>query len=90
MNEIQQLNQRIEYLEGVIHALVLSDRFRISKTMQFDDGRNIQVATGVGTKVGTAVGQKLSFWGVTPVIQQVRPTNADTIISTGTTIGLWA
>jgi hypothetical protein len=90
MNEIQQLNQRIEYLEGVIHKLVLSDRQLVSKDMQFNDGRNIKFGTTTGTKIGTATTHKIAFYGVTPVIQQTRPTNAATIITAGTALGIWA
>lgn len=85
-----QLEKRIEYLEGVIHSLVFSDRYIIGKTMQFNDGRNIQLALGTGTKIGTAATQKIGFYGVTPVVQQVRPTNAATIIVAGTALGIWS
>ena len=73
MNEIQQLNQRIEYLESMIHTLVLSDRYRINKLMKFDDGRNIQLGLTTGTKIGTTggtAGQKIGFFGATPVVQR--------------------
>jgi len=39
-----------------------------------DDGANVAVGTGTGTKIGTAVSQKLGFWGATPVVQ---PSGAD-------------
>jgi hypothetical protein len=39
-----------------------------------DDGANVVMGTGTGTKIGTAVSQKLGFWGVTPVAQ---PSGAD-------------
>jgi len=39
-----------------------------------DDGANVAVGTGTGTKIGAAVSQKLGFWGVTPVVQ---PSGAD-------------
>ncbi len=35
-----------------------------------DDGANIGVGSGVGTKIATAPTQKLGFWGATPVIRQ--------------------
>lgn len=34
-----------------------------------DDSANIAFNTGTGTKIGTAVGQKIGFWNVTPVVQ---------------------
>jgi len=39
-----------------------------------DDGANVAVGIGTGTKIGTAVSQKLGFWGTTPVAQ---PSGAD-------------
>lgn len=33
------------------------------------DAANIALATGNGTKIGTAVNQKLGFWNATPVVQ---------------------
>lgn len=46
-----------------------TERYTIQKLMQFFDGRNIQLGKTAGTKIGTAATQKLSFHGVTPVIQ---------------------
>jgi hypothetical protein len=34
-----------------------------------DDGANIALNTTTGTKLGTAVGQKLGFWNATPIVQ---------------------
>ncbi len=44
--------------------------------IELADAKNLHVATGTGTKIGTASGQKLGFWGVTPVTQ--RAANPDT------------
>ena len=44
--------------------------------------RNIVVATGTGTKIGTATGQKIGFWNATPVVQQAHIANP----SAGTTV----
>ena len=73
MNEVQQLQQRITLLENIIFNMVHSDRLVFSKNIQMMDGRNIQLATGTGTKIGTvggASGQKLGFFNKTPVVQQ--------------------
>lgn len=45
------------------------------------DAGNIVLATGTGTKIGTATGQKLGFYNATPVIQQA---------GTGETVGFTA
>jgi len=44
--------------------------------IELANGKNLHVATSTGTKLGTAAGQQLGFWGVTPVTQ--RAANADT------------
>ena len=47
----------------------LTDRYTFQKLLQIFDGRNVQVGRTTGTKFGTATDQKISFHGVTPVIQ---------------------
>ncbi len=49
--------------------LVKSDRYTIQKDLQIFDGRNFQLASGTGTKIGTGATQKLGFFGKTPAIQ---------------------
>ena len=61
---------RLAYLEGVVAALVASDRYTFQKHLQFLDGRNIQAGRSVGTKIGTAADQKIGFFGKTPIVQQ--------------------
>src|SRR3990167_1475653 len=56
-----------------------SDRYTFEKLIQILDGRNIQLATGTGTKIGTAIGQKLSVYGVTPIVQ--RSDSAQAVVS---------
>ena len=63
------LTARLTNLEGIIGALVFSDRYIIGKTMQFQDGRNIQLAKGTGTKIGLSATEKLGFYGKTPIVQ---------------------
>ena len=56
------------------------------------DAKNIQVNTTTGTMIGTATTQKLGFWGLAPVVQQVLATGAgatvDNVISMLQTLGL--
>ena len=40
------------------------------------DGVNWTFGTATGTKIGTAVGQKLGLWGATPVVQPLGATQA--------------
>lgn len=70
MNEIETLKQRVDYLESVIKDITYSDRFLFSKTLQLQDGRNIQTGRGTGTKIGTAADQKIALYGETPIVQQ--------------------
>jgi hypothetical protein len=46
---------------------------RVSGDFTIADTKNIILATGTGTKIGTATTQKLSFWNATPIVQ---PTTA--------------
>jgi hypothetical protein len=56
------------------------------------EGANLQVGTTTGTKIGTDTAQKLGFWNVTPVVQQVLATGVgatvDNVISLLQTLGL--
>ena len=70
MTEIEILQRRVEELENKISALIASDRYTIQRTIQMFDGRNIQLAKGTGTKIGTESTQKIGFLGKTPVSQQ--------------------
>jgi hypothetical protein len=90
MDELTQLKTQVQLLQARLDRLEKSDRYTFEKTIQILDGRNIQLGIATGTKIGTAATQRIGFYGVAPVAQQVRPTNAATIITTGTTLGLWA
>lgn len=63
------LEERVTYLEGVLADLNKSDRYTIQKTIQIFDGRKIQFGTTNGSSLGTQTTQKLSVYGVTPVVQ---------------------
>lgn len=47
------------------------------------DAKNIILNTTTGTKIGTAVGQKLGFWNATPVVQPASANQAALTNSTG-------
>jgi hypothetical protein len=42
---------------------------RFQNNITISDTRNIILATGTGTKIGTTTSQKLSFWNATPIVQ---------------------
>lgn len=69
------LEKRIAHLEGIIGALVTSDRYTIGRGMQFFDGRNVQLGLSTGTKIGTSATQKLGFYGANPIVQQAAISN---------------
>ncbi len=84
MNEIELLTQRVAYLENILNSLVYSDRFILQKNMQLLDGRNIQLAIGTGTKIGTGITQKLGFYNTTPIAQRASAAQA-AVVTTGAT-----
>jgi hypothetical protein len=59
----------------VTGAAVLDSTLTVAGAATFNgnvtmgDADDIVVNTGTGTKIGTAVGQKIGFWNVTPVVQ---------------------
>lgn len=61
--------ERLQILEDQMAHLSASDRYTFQKKLQIFDGRNIQVGTAHGTSIGTQTTQKLSVYGVTPVVQ---------------------
>lgn len=61
---------RLAKLEALFSQLLQSDRYTFHKTLQVLDGRNIQLGTTTGTKIGTATTQKIGFFNKTPVAQQ--------------------
>lgn len=67
--ELQQMLQNMSFEE--LLKLLGSDRYIFTKHIQVLDGKHIQVGRGSGLKIGTASDQKLSVFGVTPVIQSV-------------------
>lgn len=44
----------------------------VTDDLTMTDGKNIVVATGTGTEIGTAANQKIGFYGATPVVQRAK------------------
>ena len=63
-----------------------------SGTLYIQDGKDIRIANTTGTKIGITDNNKIGFWGVTPVVQQVLATGGgatvDNVITMLQTIGL--
>ena len=71
-----------EIIAEVLRDFILTDRYAFQKLIQIFDGRNIQLGLGTGTKIGTAITQKIGLYGITPVIQAsaiTAPTGGATI-----------
>jgi len=65
-----------------LQELLASDRYIFHKKIQILDGRSIQTGRTTGTTIATATDQKLSVYGVTPIVQQgaiSAPTGGDPI-----------
>lgn len=77
---------------GVQSMRVSANNVLIIGDLQFPASGNVVFDTVTGSKVGTATGQKIGFWGVTAVVQQVLATGAaatvDNVITFLQTIGL--
>ena len=77
-------NKVREIIREELGQFLKSDRFAVYKTMQFLDGRNVQLGQTTGTKIGIATTDKLGFWAKTPVIQQANAAQA-AVVTTGAT-----
>ena len=62
----------------------LPDRLVLQKALQILDGRNIQLGRTNGTSIGSQPSQKLSVYGVTPVIQHVNIAHASATTASNT------
>jgi|TARA_R100000049_G_C1953870_1_gene104615 hypothetical protein len=56
-------------------------------TNSFGNGANIATGTSTGSKIGTAVTQKIGFWNVTPVVQPASGDQADQGAMTSGAVG---
>ncbi len=68
MNE-EQLEQLRQLIRQELQILFGSDKFVFQKSIQISDGKNIQLGKTTGNSFGTEITQKISLYGVTPVIQ---------------------
>jgi hypothetical protein len=81
---------------GAMRLFAAGDSIVLRSMTSLADAKNLVLATGTGSKIGTATSQKLGFWNATPVVQQSvsgsRGGNAAlaSLLSAGATAGLWA
>lgn len=62
-------------------ATALSGLGSVATDLTIADGKNVVLGTGTGTKIGTAVGQKLAFYNATPVVQAATYTQTNSTAS---------
>jgi hypothetical protein len=68
-------NKVREIIRQELKGLLGLNSFIFEKNIKIFDGRNIQLGKTTGTKIGTeggATGQKIGFFGATPVLQQLK------------------
>lgn len=66
--EIEIMKSEIQSLRSKL-AFIKSDRFVFSRLLQLMDGRNLQTGRSTGSKIGLSANEKVSVYGVSPVIQ---------------------
>jgi hypothetical protein len=54
---------------------------KVNSNLEIADAKNIVLATGTGTKIGTATTQKLGFWDKTPVVQPTTGISGATFVA---------
>jgi hypothetical protein len=63
------IEDRLKFVEALLDQIIKSDRYVFSRTLQMQDGRNIQLGRSNGTKIGLSASEKLGFLGATPRLQ---------------------
>lgn len=73
MNEIEELKSKVASLEARLAKFDLPANFFFQKNFRFLDGfndfRKIVVGKNKGLTIGSSTTEKLSLYGVTPVVQ---------------------
>ena len=69
---------------GFTGNITINGNITISGLVSLPDASNVQLGTGTGTKIGTAITQKIGFYNATPVVQPTAvadATNAASVIT---------
>lgn len=64
------MTSELQNLINLWNKLSAADKYTFQKNVQIFDGHNIILGTNTGTKIGTSAGQKMGFYGTTPIAQQ--------------------
>jgi hypothetical protein len=70
-------------------AITATGAVDLTDHMTVTDGKDIVLNTTTGTKIGTAVGQKLSFHGSTPVVQRASASQASVDTTGASNVTPW-
>lgn len=69
---LQELNERVKILESM-NMKTFTDRIVFQKKLQMFDAQDMIFGSNKGTRIGTAITQKIGFFNATPVVQQAAP-----------------
>jgi len=88
--ELELMKAELADLKEKFERLQKSDRYVFERDLELQTGRNIQLATDTGTKIGTGIDQKLGFYGETPKVQATvaNTSNAAFTEDSGTTVNV--
>ena len=81
--DINRLNERLTKIEKQLGLLIYSAQYVFHKDIHLFDEVNIKLATGTGTKIGTAATQKIGFFNQTPSAQIVMGANLTNSVTAG-------
>ena len=81
---MNDLENRVVQLEKLLNFFIKADRYRFPRDIELVDAINFRFNGITGTKIGTDTSQKLSFYGVTPIVQPTAVTapSGGTVIDT--------
>lgn len=68
--EIEQLKREIQDLREIINLFIIPGKYLFQRDLELSDNHNIVFSGKTGSKMGTSATQKLSFYGLTPIVQQ--------------------
>ena len=80
-----EIKQEIrEIVRQELGQMVGPDRFIFKKTLELEEGVDIEAGVNVGTKIGTSEDEKIGLYGATPIVKQdaiADPTGGATVDS---------
>ena len=72
LNKVEILERKVADLESEFRKILYSDKYLFDLDLEMANGRNFVFSIESGTKIGTATNQKLSFYGVTQIVQPAK------------------